>query len=484
MKNTQKLTVVLLLGALSISSTFPADHQQIALNEYSLYQRICTFLSNVTPSLSNVTLSSHRTYNTIKDAIKNDPTKATYALGLFVAMVCSESPRISNAANSSFRLYNRIKGWTKDNPIKALCACCACSVLFSSGCLELMTYYRNKHALGLILEDPEVALNHLSIINDQFESAFKTEKLDDCAHPDDQALAKLTSLIQSYEQESPICLLGECTASDCPLTRSCQPKYREEFETRVVGQLVAKLKSCDETVQYVSFGSGGMYQDLVILCKTLTSEPNASLSMHLIDLQNKCFTDMRDTIELDYQVKSDTYTDLSLNMEEIIKHTREQIKFFKEKPDHEIKKNIQITYASTENKARQFIAFLQKSFPDAELSLHLHNSNEAYLHYIATYKRPYPDVVCAADITTDNLSDKAYKDYISLSDRVLKNKPESNNTLLAQNIFGDKEKAKSSLITVSLHETDEAKQRELNLFPDKTGKYRETIKAFLKIDEI
>ena len=51
MKNTQKLTVVLLLGALSISSTFPADHQRDNQTAHSLTTNplkslICLFRIN------------------------------------------------------------------------------------------------------------------------------------------------------------------------------------------------------------------------------------------------------------------------------------------------------------------------------------------------------------------------------------------------------------------------------------------------------
>lgn len=478
MKNRQKLALILLLGALSISSTLPADHST-DLEENSLYQYLGSTSKDV-----------KATYNRISDAAKNSPIKTLCALTVLARMGYTNAnldyfrsrsfsellfPQrlrtvLSNAVNLS---SHRTRSWIKNNPVKAMC---------TFGALVALGYKAYKYYLGYrdkrtaeplvtILHNPLTSLNDLYRINNQFESTFKTEKLDDFSHPDDQALEKLNSLIQSHEQKSPIFLLGECTQEgewSCMLSRTYQSKYREQFEKRVVDALVAKTESCDNAVQYVGFGSGHMYQDLVVLCKTLTSNPNASLSVHLIDPQYSCFTDIRDAMNLDRQVKPDTHTNLLQSMPELIKVYREKIED-NYTLDNEISKTIQVVYTKGENTARQFITFLHKAFPKASLSLYLHDSHTAYLGYITKHNIAYPDVICAADID-DEMSrmQGSLPNYIILSKKALQKKPNAFNMLLTK-LDPKTEGHMVQLVTISLDEVAGAIKSEPDQLNEQTG---------------
>ena len=467
MKNTQKLTVILLLGALSISSTFPADWN-IFLSEaaQSALQGLC--------------------------------------------------PILNRAAESSWHEYEKSKELMKDNPIKTAVAF---GILSYWGATKATRWYHTKYPLSTILEDPVVTLNRMLEVNDQFESCMKKEKLDDFKHPDDKALEKLRSLIQFYENKSPIFLLGECTEGGfmpCPLVRAQQPQYREQFEARVVNQLLAKLKTNgDKTVRYVGFGSGGMYPDLRILLETLIKAPDdASITIDLIDRQYVCFTDVRDAMLRNHEVTPNTYTTFGgwiinfLDQQKLtnaifcsfLENDYEKAELWAKSHNIDFKSNVDLTniddniinannkfkamqtpYTRLESRARQFITFLKQSFPKAKLTLRLHSRGKSYLEYIDKRQLPYPDVICAADITTDDFAEIALKDYISLCKTVLEKNMNTSNTLLSVKTTTDE----GQLITILPFEAENIPREQFNLFYDfQSGEYQETIEAVLEVEDI
>ncbi len=400
MRSSNKLVMPLLL-ALSISSTFPAN-PQMASNGGSYFQ------------------------------------------GLYAAL--------SSVVASSFKICNA-GSWVKNNSIKTACACGALVALVG---YQAFTYYRDQQAndypdqqsdnlLATLLNNPSNCLNHLCDINEQFESACNDKKLMESNYADDQISLTLESLIQSHEKKSPIFLLSE---SKCLLTRTLNPQYREQFEERVVGQLVAKLESSTDTVQYVGFGSGGMYQDLIILCKALESKPRASLSIHLIDCPKNQSAEYREGMEY-------------------------------------IKKMNQVKYIKAENRTRQFTTFLQKAFPHAQITLQLHKNDDAYLDYIKQHNLPYPDVICAADID----SQPGITDYVFLTKTILEKKPDTDNTLLEEKISGQHGNTKANLITISLNKNSRAEKHEFTRlkFTEPFNPHNnntETIEVFLITEDI
>ena len=344
MKNTQKLIFALLLGALSVSSTLPADYQ---------------IISSKAPS-SIIT----------RDWI-NNPDQQT------------PDP------------HNK----------------------------------QTTEPLETLLNNPLTSLQDLGRVKNQFVSDLNTKKLNDCSHSDTKALEELVALIQLHEKMSPIFLLGECEFKTCLLSRIREPKHRDLFENRVVEALVDKLTHRNEPVQYVGFGSGGMYTDLVILCKALTKaltlKPNVSIALHLIDPQYKFFDTVRNEMTLDNQVNANINTPNQIN---------EFLESLSTQYGDKTGKVFQVLYTKDDCTARQLLTFLQKSFPDAQLTLHLHRDRETYLDYIRKDASPlYPDVICAVDIGDG--SPKSFQDYahlVSLQDT------DANNMLLLKGRVGKK----------------------------------------------
>lgn len=403
-----------LLLALSISSTFSADHS-IVFNGVSSFQGLYAALSSVAES----------------------------------------SSQICNGG----RYWNRTRNWVKNNPIKTICACGA---LVALG-YQVFTYYRNQQAassLAALLHNPATSLEHLNGINDQFKEDVKVKELHNPDCSENKVLTNLSSLIKSYEEASPIFLLDERRQPQCPLTRANNPKYRERFEERVANALSAKIAASSDPVQYVGFASGSMYQELIILCKALKQNPNASIIMHFIDTEYASFVEMRDQMKHIHQIDVDSEQKLGEG----------------ESSDNNnhIQRINQVTIY-TENKARQLIMFLKRAFPDAQLTLNLHQNGAAYLDYLKTYNLPYADVVCTADLDTED----AKKDYLSLCKIILEKRPESVTTLLA------KDQNRVKLITISPDGRSGAEERKLKFndysMPYYSGKAIE-IKVFMKVD--
>ncbi len=162
--------------------------------------------------------------------------------------------------------------------------------LFSSIILVSFTFIATVHGADLsdkLLGNPGAVLTRLICIQEQFFTAYK--KLKNKRENE----SELKKMIQNYEQKSPIFLLNECFARSCKLSRQHAPQYRNCFDNKTVSTLVEKLQSPDP-VHYASFGSGYMFQDLILMTKTLALVPNARLVLHLIDLAYKPPVKFRD----------------------------------------------------------------------------------------------------------------------------------------------------------------------------------------------
>ncbi len=307
-------------------------------------------------------------------------------------------------------------------------------------------YYRNRRTcnpLSTILTDPLTALNDLYRVNDDFQSDAKFYKIEDCSQPHEQALDLLNQLVAVYEkEESPIFLLGECTKQDfwpCQLSRTWQPRYRNQFEARVVSSLQEKLNSSD-AVHYVGFGCGGMFQDLVIACKLLSQKSDGVLTMHLIDpkfwgflnLYNKSKdNDLNQPFEVDVQRRAD----FSEGIDKLVDYVQNMDALMRTLSLDEVKRKICLEPAGIEDPAKQFLSFLKTSFPQAVLNLYLYAKATDYTDYVQKNGLPYPDMVCAADIDDEmSLWRNSLNDYNLLCIKVLQNRPDSSNILLRKGV--------------------------------------------------
>ncbi len=255
------------------------------------------------------------------------------------------------------------------------------------------------------------------------------------------------SSIKYFERINPIFLLS--------YARPVNWEHRRQFTATIATNLRAKLDASAKSIQYVGFKPDWMHQDLANLCTALESRPSASLDVHLIDMkQYKCFTGLRNSMQLSNQVNPNTDTDISDIMpdESLIKHKCSELKANsgKSPTDEEAIKMIKFNYTITENRARQLISFLKEKFPAAHLALHLHADVPAYREYIQKYSLPHPDVVCAADINSPEgqqlLSGLWYK---ILAASALDKNPDARNILLED----------GNLCSFSLHQTDGATEQ-------------------------
>lgn len=205
--------------------------------------------------------------------------------------------------------------------------------------------------------------------------------------------------IQNFEQECPFFLLDECSEPQhCYLSRSFDESFRTTFEDTVSKSLIQAMQArSNKQGHYLVFASGYLFQDLIILSKTLAQIPDATLTIHLID------------------------TEYAPSLEECTyeNHFDEAI----------------TTYYVPILKAlfKQFTTTLQTMFPQATILLYVYGDHESYLYTTKKKLYHYPDVVTAADLPS---SHRVTTDYHTVLRTVLQNNPDSKNfSLNAINIL-------------------------------------------------
>ncbi len=287
--------------------------------------------------------------------------------------------------------------------------------------------YTPEQLLKLVIHNPKKALTYVYKVNDKF--ATSAEK----------SPQKVLELARQYEQDCPLLSLGECTQEDwgaCILSRYYDPKFREHFESKVVAAICKRLKG-GKVVNYVGFGSGGMFQDLVIMAKALTKNPTAQININLIDPKYYHYMAMRDYLKNGREVGQkydDTPTEKFANY--ALTKAKEEVKKYDETlkvSDAEFKENFKSNMTFEGMKYKQFLSFLQKMFPKATPTLSIHGSTDEYLKYVDTNKSSYPDVVTTADIQDEMslIKDSVYN-YAKLSLLTKKKQPSSINFWLSK----------------------------------------------------
>ncbi len=136
-----------------------------------------------------------------------------------------------------------------------------------------------KQLVDLLLTNPQKVLDYMEFVAPEFQSGSEGATTDKLAREYEQSK-------EDYEKRCPIFLLRECQGNYCPLSRN-NTSCRKTFETKMTDVLLEKLNSRTDQnqVEHVSFASGRLFQDLVILTKVLAKKPDATMSVHFIDLQ-------------------------------------------------------------------------------------------------------------------------------------------------------------------------------------------------------
>lgn len=249
--------------------------------------------------------------------------------------------------------------------------------------------------------------------------------------------------IEEFERECPIVLLGECRGN-CPLNRSTNPRFRESFEREASARLLAKATS-GKPVYYTDFGSGSLFQLLVVVAKVLDKQPAAALDLHAIDHSHDSFSFYRDNIGRDRRF---TAQDQRLVTEPFSNELIEKIRYRRGQDafdNNAVERSFKTHYAQSALKSSQMVNLLEQAFPLANVSLTLHGCVQDYFRYIRSRVLPYPDLITAVDIQ-DSYSERygAYQDYMDLCIETLIKNPSADNIWLRI----DAQPNRASLVTI------------------------------------
>lgn len=329
--------------------------------------------------------------------------------------------------------------------------------------------------LETLVSNPLVALQNTHAVYEQYASTAKKQGLDINKLTKKEFVPLWQEIKGRFENESPIFLLGECFG-ECSLSRSYHPEYREAFEKKTVTTLVATLNSTDEPVHYVGFASGRMFQDLVILVKALTKKPNATIVIHLIDVKNSIYVTCRDLIGDAHEVSAKSCINPEPIMEAFKKTARTE-GGINDMDDKELEKQLALTVLTGEQPYIQYISYLQNSFPQAHVSLHVHDTAEQYLAYLDKYDLPYPDIITAADIQDEMSFTQGCNDaYTKLCVKVLQENPSSHAIWLAK-----KDIDTAEILTIHVKKVANAQKKTLEADNIKTSFYLKAKEIPVKI---
>jgi len=271
-------------------------------------------------------------------------------------------------------------------------------VLFGIIVISQVENKKNDTIKSNMLSSPIATLDALDVIYDDFlkettqNSVFRND---------------YKEVIRKFEQKSPIFLLGECSYKYCFLTRKNHPEFRENFENHTCVLLQQKIEEKKGgSIYCISFGSGGLFQDLIIFSKTLSQYPEANLIIHLIDrVFNKTDENLKEFIT---QKEADKRDWIRPNIQLLIEDEKfETVKI--------------------KAKISQFKNFLTTEFPHANITIYTHKNIDDYFDYIEKEKMSHADVTFAADVSG------GLDDYEKLCIKTMQLNSSSVNVLLLHN---------------------------------------------------
>lgn len=285
------------------------------------------------------------------------------------------------------------------------------------------TSYTNKELFKLVISNPKKTLFYI----------YEKSKNNLTEH---DSIEEVKKTFEELEKTCPLFLLGECVAQDegdCTLSRSYNPKFRNDFENDVVTACIQSLK-IKASICYTGFGSGGMFQDLVIIAKTLDQHPDANIAINLIDPKYFPHMYLQDYLKQPREIDIlYDYTPTQEFLDHALKAAKEESNQQLSVTDEIFKKNLTLALLVLSKKQKEFISFLQEQFPQARISLSVHSSTDEYLKYNNTHKLNYPDVITAVDIEDENsLEQNSIAAFSKLCVLALQKNPSSKNFWLTK----------------------------------------------------
>ncbi len=251
------------------------------------------------------------------------------------------------------------------------------------------------------------------------------------------------ALIKKYEQTCPLFFLNECTKEignialndNCLLSRIYKPHIRQTFEKHASKLLLKKLQTSPTTnTVYTSFGCGGAFQDLIIITKALIKQPEALLTIHLIDGNNTSYVTAVNFLNHSREITIDHEFNFGFRLAEYEQYARNKELHDPEiqaMSNHELAQQLTLGCIDKETQYKQLLSWLMQQFPSSHISLYLHDDIVNYCDFIKNNNLTHADVLTAADIEDDESRLKGGSLYYSiLCAKTLIEKPASVNAWL------------------------------------------------------
>lgn len=259
---------------------------------------------------------------------------------------------------------------------------CCINTACNAGLLDAALFKCPQRLKQLLVTNPAAAHLHLSSVSLTLRNPAN-------ANP-----RTLMAAINSLERRNPFFLLHECTSSNngqCALSRYANPHYRETFERLVVSDLKKECHSTNK-VACMSFGSGGLFQDLVILTKFLRERPpQAKIDLHVADIDYLPFVAWLDTSS-SRQITASTL----IGVDEVLSKLHEISHLLGREGSAE---SLAIRFVIFGRLMQQFAHCIEFMFPQAELRLFAHHGLGDYLQHVKMHPNiPEAQIAFAADL--------------------------------------------------------------------------------------
>lgn len=226
---------------------------------------------------------------------------------------------------------------------------------------------------------------YLKIKDDLFNKTFDLAKANIDAirttHNQMPIGVSLDKVFQDVRKMNPIFHLYECI--DCPISRS-ENFSRADYELTVIKTGIELYRAKKRALNYVSFASGGLLQDLLILCQMLENGVT-EINFHSIDIEKEPYIS--------------------------ILHGQKQIRAFDALPAYDIKEMafshpIAMRYAARfdtnlyhqHEMVSQFVHWIFYNYPKATVRFFFHAHVNEYMRYCEQNDDMIADLIGACDI--------------------------------------------------------------------------------------
>lgn len=298
------------------------------------------------------------------------------------------------------------------------------ALLLSSSLLAIdNAALQDPHTLReVIIAQPAQLLRHLMAEQKAAAQAFNESSIR--TQSPAVLVQTMRKIIMGHERRCPYFLLHECAyngETHCPLNREINPHYRAAFEEQVVADLCNVPSGENTPLQYCAVGSGGLFQELVILTKFLKQRRTA-VTVHVIDPLYQPLVIWADHCTGTREIDTESFIDPLVSLPALSDHA---------KKTHSAINNLIVACISHGHCVQQLVKSLRAMFPETELRVFAHPTLSSYSDYIEDYDFPPADVVAAADLEDeDSVKSHAQITLKRFCLATLINKAQARNSLL------------------------------------------------------